>query len=548
MKWKAAKNHRGKVFDHLLNQHLCNQDVNTSRRFLTRGSAAPKPNIIPPVKVAPLSDMLKDHNEIIRIRYAKADKLREEGVNPYVNRWDPTHSSAAIKAGQEALIEAKTPVRVAGRIMVIRHMGKASFFHLKDSSGLIQVYLKRDALPEEDYRLFKEHSDMGDIVGVSGPLFITRTGELTVQAVSFTFLTKSVRPLPEKWHGLKDTELRYRQRYLDMIVNDEVSQTFVKRSRIVGSMRRFLEERGYLEVETPMMQPIWGGAAARPFKTHHNALDVPLFLRIAPELYLKRLMVGGLEKVFEINRNFRNEGVSTRHNPEFTMMELYTAHWDYRDTMDLTETMIRSIAAEVFAQTKFVWGKHEFDLGEPFARIGYIEAVRRYVPEAADVELRWDDPADETRRKMAPFHKPEKAVTTAQMIVELFEARVEPNLVQPVFITDFPKENSPLAKARPDDPSVAERFELYICGMEICNGYSELNDPREQYERFRDQVAARAQGDDEAHEMDEDYIRALEYGMPPASGLGVGIDRLVMLMTGSESIRDVILFPLMKPE
>ena len=492
--------------------------------------------------------MLKDHNEIIRIRYAKAEQLRAEGVNPYVNRWDPTHSTAEIAAGRDALIEAQTPVRVAGRIMTIRHMGKASFFNLKDEHGRIQVYIKRDALPEAEYRLFKELADMGDIVGVSGPVFVTRTGELTVQAAHFAFLTKSVRPLPEKWHGLKDTELRYRQRYLDMIVNDEVHDTFVLRSRIVAAMRAHLTGRGYLEVETPMMQPISGGAAARPFKTHHNALDMPLYLRIAPELYLKRLMVGGMEKVFEINRNFRNEGVSTRHNPEFTMMELYTAHWDYRGTMDLTEEMIRSIAREVFGGTTFTWGDHAFDVGQPFERLDYIGAIRRHLHGAKDVDLRWDDPAEETARKIAAFHNIAKPGSTAEMIVELFESRVEPHLVQPVFITEFPKATSPLAKAKPDDPHVAERFELYMCGMEIANGYSELNDPREQYERFREQVEARAKGDDEAHEMDEDYIRALEFGMPPASGLGVGIDRLVMLLTGSVSIRDVILFPLMKSE
>ncbi len=492
--------------------------------------------------------MLKDHNEIIRNRYSKAEALRAEGINPYVNRWDPTHSVEAVRAAQEALVASHDPVRLAGRIMTIRHMGKASFFHLKDESGRLQVYVKKELVPEADWRLFKEFLDMGDIVGVAGEAFITRTGELTIQATRVELLTKAVRPLPEKWHGLKDTETRYRQRYVDMIVNDEVHGAFVQRSRIVASMRAYLMGRGYLEVETPMMQPVFGGAAARPFKTHHNALDMPLFLRIAPELYLKRLMVGGMEKVFEINRNFRNEGVSTRHNPEFTMMELYTAHWDYRDTMTLTEEMIRHIAREVFGGTRFEIDGRGYDVGPEFPRLGYIDAIRKYVPCAADADLRWDDEPEVTLAKMKPFHTPEFRGPTPQLIVELFESRVEHQLIQPVFITEFPKATSPLSKGKPGDPLVAERFELYICGMEIANGYSELNDPREQYERFREQVEARARGDEEAHEMDEDYIRALEYGMPPASGLGVGIDRLVMLLTGNISIRDVILFPLLKPE
>jgi lysyl-tRNA synthetase, class II len=493
--------------------------------------------------------MLKDHNEIIRNRYAKAETLRAEGVNPFPNRWNPTHSVRAIREGQEDLVASKTPVRIAGRMMTIRHMGKASFFHLKDETGRMQVYAKRDEMPEADYRLFKDHTDMGDIVGVQGEAFITRTGELTVLARSFELLAKSMRPLPEKWHGLKDSELRHRQRYVDMIVNDEVMETFVLRSRIVAAMRDHLMGRGYLEVETPMMQPIFGGAAARPFKTHHNALDMPLFLRIAPELYLKRLMVGGMEKVFEINRNFRNEGVSLRHNPEFTMMELYTAHWDYRDTMRLTEEMIRDIARKVFGRTEFEYDEARFDVGPDFPRVTYLDAIRRYVPGAEGADLRWDDTVGATLAKLKPFHSPEKpATSTPQLLVDLFEERVEPHLVEPVFITEFPKAVSPLAKSKPDDPLVAERFELYMCRMEIANGYSELNDPREQYERFREQVEARARGDEEAHEMDEDYIRALEYGMPPASGLGVGIDRLVMLLTNNHSIREVILFPLLKPE
>ncbi|MGI8906896.1 MAG: lysine--tRNA ligase [Candidatus Sumerlaeaceae bacterium] len=492
--------------------------------------------------------MLNDHNEIIRNRYEKAERMRAEGLNPFVNRWLPTHRSSDVRENSEALIADQTPLKLAGRIMTIRHMGKASFFHLKDESGRMQVYLRRDDVPEQDYRVFKEYTDMGDVAGVEGFAFITKTGELSIHAQRFHFLTKSMRPLPEKWHGLTDKETRYRQRYVDLIANDEVQQTFVNRSRIVSAMRKYLDARGYLEVETPMMHPVAGGATARPFVTHHNALNMPLYLRIAPELYLKRLTVGGLEKTFEINRNFRNEGLSIRHNPEFTMLELYTAYWDYRDTMALTEEMIRTTAQSVFQTTTFTFGEASIDIGPEFPRLTYLDAIRRYVPEAAQVDFSWSDPAEVTLQKVRAFHAPLKPGSTHEMLIEIFEARVESQLLEPVFITEFPKAVSPLAKSKPDDPYVAERFELYICGMEIANGYSELNDPKEQYERFKEQVAAKAGGDEEAQDMDEDYVRALEYGMPPTSGLGVGIDRLTMLLTNSASIRDVILFPLMKPE
>ncbi len=493
--------------------------------------------------------MLPDHNEIIRNRYSKAEALRAEGIDPYPVRWDPTSTSDAIRADQERLVAEASTLRIAGRVMTVRHMGKAAFFNLKDSGGRIQVYLRREDLPEEDYRIFKEYLDMGDIVGVEGFVFITRTGELSVHAKRFEMLSKSVRPLPEKWHGLTDKETRYRQRYVDLIVNDEVGETFVQRSGIIGSLRSLLTGRGYLEVETPMMHPITGGAAARPFVTHHNALDMPLYLRIAPELYLKRLTVGGLDKVFEINRNFRNEGLSPRHNPEFTMLELYTAYADYHDTMRLTEDAIRNAAREVFGRTEFTWGEMSFDVGSEFPRLTYLEAIRTLVPGAEGAELSWSDSPEETAAKIRPFHDPgAPGRPTHEMLIEIFEGRVESQLVQPVFITEFAKAVSPLAKSKPDDLRVAERFELYICGMEIANGYSELNDPREQYERFKDQAEAKAKGDEEACDMDEDYIRALEYGMPPASGLGIGIDRLTMTLTGSASIRDVILFPLMKPE
>jgi lysyl-tRNA synthetase class 2 len=492
--------------------------------------------------------MLSDWNEIIRIRYEKAEKMRAEQIDPYVHRWIPTHRTAEVRAHSEKLIASKETVRVAGRITAMRMMGKASFFHIKDETGSLQCYVKIDAVPERAFYILKHFTDVGDIVGVEGEVFVTRTGELTVLAHDYIILSKSVRPLPEKWHGLRDQETRYRRRYVDLIVNDNVRETFVKRSAIVSALRNYLTNLGYLEVETPMMHPICGGANARPFKTHHNALDIDLYLRIAPELYLKRLMVGGFERVFELNRNFRNEGISTKHNPEFTMLELYTAYWDYRDTMNLTENTIREVAKSVFGTTKFSYTDQEFDLGPPFARMTYLDAIRHFVPGAQSLDLRWDDTPDVTKGKIAPFFTPEFDGPTHQMIIEMFETLVEPKLTGPIFITEFPKAVSPLAKSKREDPLVAERFELYICGMEIANGYSELNDPAEQYQRFKEQVEARERGDDEAHQMDEDYIRALEFGMPPASGLGIGIDRLTMILTNSPSIRDVILFPLLKPE
>lgn len=492
--------------------------------------------------------MLADWNEIIRHRYEKAKRMRAEGIEPFVHRWVPTHRTVDVRAQADSLMASKQIVRVAGRIVGLRMMGKAAFFHIKDETGPLQCYVKIDQVPERAFYVLKAFTDLGDIVGVEGEVFLTRTGELTVLAHDYLVLAKSMRPLPEKWHGLRDQETRYRQRYVDLIVNDHVRKTFIDRSRIVSTLRQYLTELGYLEVETPMMHLVCGGAAARPFKTHHNALDLDLYLRIAPELYLKRLMVGGFERIFEINRNFRNEGISTRHNPEFTMLELYTAYWDYRDTMDLTEATLREVARRVFGTTQFVFDGQEFDLGPPFPRMTYLEAIRRFVPGAQDLDLHWDDPPEVTKRKIAPFFVPEFDGPTYQMIIDLFETLVEPQLVGPIFITEFAKAVSPLAKSKPTDPLVAERFELYVGCMEIANGYSELNDPEEQYQRFREQVEARSRGDDEAHEMDEDYIRALEYGMPPASGLGIGIDRLVMILTNSPSIRDVILFPLLKPE
>jgi len=494
--------------------------------------------------------MLQDHNEIIRNRYAKADALRENGYNPYCNRWEtPTHTSDKIRESQEQLIASEEIVFVAGRVMVIRHMGKAAFLKIKDNGGRIQIYARKDDLGEETWKLFKGSVDIGDIVGIKGKVFITMTGELSIHATSLSLLTKSTRPLPEKWHGLTDIETRYRQRYVDLIVNDDVRDVFVKRSRMISCIRQYLTGRGYLEVETPILHPILGGAAARPFKTHHNAFDMPLYLRIAPELYLKRLTVGGLEKVFEINRSFRNEGVSYRHNPEFTMLELYTAYWDYKDTMELTEQIIQHVAEHVYHQTEFKFGDMEFSVAKPFRRLPYLDAIKEFVPCLKDVELSWTEDPASVYEKLKPTGLTFTDTNCAwKMLTEVFEEFVEKHLIEPVFIIDFPKATSPLAKCSAENPDVAERFEMYVCGMELANAYSELNDPRDQYERFSEQVKAREAGDEEAVEMDEDYVRALEYGMPPTSGLGIGMDRLAMLLNNSPCIRDVILFPLMKPE
>jgi lysyl-tRNA synthetase class 2 len=502
--------------------------------------------------------MLPDHNEIIRNRYNKVDLLYSEGIDPYPSKWSPNSSARQIiEKAQDpeqgaAYVESAPEVAIGGRIMTIRHMGKASFLHLKDDGATIQIYIKRDELldPEQDWTLFKERLDMGDLVGVQGKVFRTRTGELSIQARILVLLTKAVRPLPEKWHGLQDKETRYRQRYVDLISNESVRETFIQRSRVISALRRHLEELGYLEVETPMMHPILGGAAARPFQTHHNALGIPLFLRIAPELYLKRLTVGGMDRVFEINRNFRNEGLSVRHNPEFTMLELYTAYFNYHDTMDLTEQAIQTVARQVFDRTVFSWNGHDIGLGDPFERMTYLDAIRRFVPGLAGAPLSWSADPQTTRPILEGVlgHLPSELRETHRLLEFVFETHVESHLVQPTFVTEFPKASSPLAKAKPGDPAVADRFELFAGCMELANGYSELNDPRLQWESFSAQGAARDRGDEEACQMDEDYVRALEYGMLPCSGLGIGIDRLVMILTGAASIRDVILFPLMKPE
>ncbi|HEX7044473.1 MAG TPA: lysine--tRNA ligase [Burkholderiales bacterium] len=487
-------------------------------------------------------------NEQIAQRRAKLAELRRAG-NAFPNdfRRDSLAGDlhAAHGARDAAVLDAEgIRVKVAGRMMTRRIMGKASFCHLQDMSGQIQLYLQRDTLGET-YEAFKKW-DIGDLLGAEGVLFRTRTGELSVKVDSLRLLTKALRPLPDKFHGLVDQEARYRQRYLDLIMNESTRRTFRTRIAIINYLREFLNRRGFLEVETPMMQGIPGGAAARPFTTHHHALDMPLYLRIAPELYLKRLVVGGFEKVYEINRNFRNEGLSTRHNPEFTMLEFYQAYADYRDLMDLTEEMLRGLAQEVLGTTTLVYQGETYDLAAPFERLTLSEAVRRFNPSLAPGALASRDALADYARGLGIEIKPEYG--PGKILFELFEKTVEAQLRQPTFVTAFPTEVSPLARRNDADPAVADRFELFVAGREIANGFSELNDPEDQAERFRQQARAKEAGDDEAMHYDADYIRALEYGLPPTAGEGIGIDRLVMLYTDSPSIRDVILFPHMRPE
>ncbi len=483
-------------------------------------------------------------DEIIKNRYQKAEALRKQGINPFINRYTPEQKSSEILANADELISSEQPVSVAGRVLAIRTLGKAAFFHMQDGTGKIQIYVKQGMVSDEGYRLLKQYIDTGDIVGIQGTVFRTKTGEVTVGARQLQLLTKSMRPLPEKWHGLRDQETRYRQRYVDLIVNENVRRTFELRSKIVGSFRRYLDSQGYIEVETPMMQPVYGGALARPFTTYHNALDMPLFLRIAPELYLKRLVVGGFEKVYEINRNFRNEGISTQHNPEFTMLELYTAYWDYTDMMQFLEKMIKVVCQDVLCCLQFDYQGEKINLEAKWEYFTVLKAIER----TTGLRLRWSHSKDEIRSALGKRIEADEGLSPPELIMALFEQEVEPQLVQPTIITEFPRALSPLAKHKPDDPLVAERFELFIGRLETANAYTELNDPREQYERFQEQAELRKAGKLEAFMMDEDYIRALEYGMPPTCGLGVGVDRLVMLLTNCSSIRDSILFPLMRPE
>ncbi len=492
---------------------------------------------------------MSQENQILQQRREKAESLEELGVRLYSNRFKPANIvSDILPKGEDLSAEEHDQsglfFSIAGRIMSMRKFGKAAFCHLADRSGQIQVYLKKEVLGEEEFERFKKW-DIGDIVGIEGTLFKTKVGELSVQAKSITMISKSIRPLPEKWHGLTDVETRYRQRYVDLIVTPETRATFKKRVEIIRLIREFLNNRGYMEVETPMMQAVPGGATAKPFKTHHNALSMDLFLRIAPELYLKRLLVGGLERVFEINRNFRNEGLSTRHNPEFTMLEFYQAYATYDELMDLTEEMISSICQTVNGGMEIQYQGSTVNLAPPWKRLTMDQALVEIA--GIDANLLKDDEAvmalaKNKGIKLEPQAGPGKAKT------ELFELLVEEQLVDPTFITSYPTEVSPLARRNEDDPTVTDRFELFITGREIANGFSELNDPIDQKLRFEKQVAERGE-DEEIHpEIDHDYIRALEYGMPSAAGEGIGIDRLVMLLTDSPSIRDVILFPHLKAE
>jgi len=482
-------------------------------------------------------------------RFEKLNDLKKMGVNPYVSSFKVPFNIAEIKksylnTSSNELLDKKYRVTVAGRVMAIREFGKAAFLSIKDRSGSIQIYISKKELSEDEYKIFKK-TDIGDFIGVSGYLFKTKTGELTVLAESYKILTKALRDLPEKWHGLKDVEKRYRQRYVDLIVNDDVRELFILRSKIIQRMRQFFIENDFIEVETPMMQPIAGGATAKPFITHHNALDMTLYLRIAPELYLKRLVIGGLERVFEINRNFRNEGISTKHNPEFTMVEWYMAYADYYDQMSFTENMLYTIAKDVLGKTIIKFGEHEIDLTPPWDKLTLEDSIEKYT------DIKKGDLKDfESAKKVAENLgiKLEKNWGRGKIVLEIFEKTVEHKLIQPTFIIDYPKEVSPLAKSKFDNPDVTERFELFIAGMEVANGFNELNDPIDQKERFEKQVEAKEAGDEEAHMMDHDYIRALEYGLPPTAGQGLGVDRLVMLFTNKNSIREVILFPHMRPE
>ncbi len=490
---------------------------------------------------------IEELNDQLLVRRQKMTDIRESGMDPFGSRFERTHLSTEVKAefdqfDKEQLEESPKSVTIAGRIMTKRGKGKAGFAHIQDLGGQIQIYVRKDAVGDEAYELFNK-ADLGDIVGITGNVFRTQVGELSVKATEFTFLTKALRPMPEKFHGLQDVEQRYRQRYLDLMTNEESKETFITRSKIIRAIRNYLDSHGYLEVETPMLHTIAGGAAARPFITHHNALDMELYMRIAIELHLKRLIVGGLEKVYEIGRVFRNEGISTRHNPEFTMIELYEAYADYNDIMDLTENLIAHVAKEVLGTTTIQYGEDTIDLAVGWKRIHMVDAVK----EATGVDF-WAPMTVEEARALAAEHgveiKPSHEV--GHIINEFFEQKVEETLVQPTFITGHPVEISPLAKKNPEDPRFTDRFELFIVRREHANAFTELNDPIDQRERFEAQMAEKAAGNDEAHEMDNDYIEALEYGMPPTGGLGIGIDRLIMLLTNSPSIRDVLLFPTMR--
>jgi lysyl-tRNA synthetase class 2 len=482
-------------------------------------------------------------DELLKQRLTRIREIEALGYRAYGRRFDFSHTIPDIlahygsKTAEELVPEVR--VRIAGRMMTVRHMGKAGFAHLQQNGERLQIYVKKDAVGERDFQVFKL-LDIGDTIGVDGYLFRTRTGELSIHAEKIEFLSKTLLSMPEKWHGLEDKETRYRQRYLDLIVNPDVRKVFVTRARIIASLRRQLEANGFIEVETPMMQPLYGGAAARPFITHHNTLDVDLYLRIAPELYLKRLTVGGLDRVYEINRNFRNEGLSTHHNPEFTMLEFYQAYTDYRGLIDFSAELLKQAALDATGSTTVEYEGHKLDFGR----------LDRYTMREAVVHF-WEGegaPTLDDVRNPEWLRRHSGKQTCGEALTDIFERVVEEKLIQPTVIYDYPVETSPLSKNKPDDPAFVERFEIYAAGMEIGNAYTELNDPQEQRRRFEMQLAMRERGDEEAHQMDEDYVRALAYGMPPTGGEGIGIDRLTMILTGSSSIRDVILFPLLRPE
>ncbi|WP_458415229.1 lysine--tRNA ligase [Schinkia sp. CFF1] len=486
-------------------------------------------------------------NDQLIVRREKLEQLRDKGIDPFGKRFERSDTTKSLKEQydqltKEELEEKAAAASIAGRIMTKRGKGKAGFAHIQDLHGQFQIYVRQDAIGEEQYDLFKK-ADLGDIIGVSGDVIRTNAGELSIKVKEFTFLSKALRPLPDKFHGLKDIEQRYRQRYLDLITSMESRETFVTRSKILQSMRRYLDDHGYLEVETPMMHAIAGGAAAKPFITHHNALDMQLYMRIAIELHLKRLIVGGLEKVYEIGRVFRNEGISTRHNPEFTMIELYEAYADFQDIMNLTENLVAHVAQDVLGTTTVQYGDYEINLEPKWTRLHMLDAIKEYV----GVDF-WREMSDEEARALAKEHNIEikDNMTYGHIVNEFFEQRVEDKLIQPTFIYGHPVEISPLAKKNAEDERFTDRFELFIVAREHANAFTELNDPIDQKERFEAQLKEREAGNDEAHMMDEDYIEAMEYGMPPTGGLGIGIDRLVMLLTNSPSIRDVLLFPLMR--
>jgi lysyl-tRNA synthetase class 2 len=493
---------------------------------------------------------MEELNVLIQERLKKLQNLKDAGIDPYGVPFDVKDKAGDIRSaygdkGKEELEQESITCTVAGRIVALRGFGKAAFAHIQDVTGRIQVYFKKDVLGD-DYKLLKS-LDIGDIVGLSGRLFRTKTDELTIEVKSFTLLCKSLRPLPEKWHGLKDIEIRYRQRYLDLIVNPDVKETFIRRSRLIKALRDFFDDKGFIEVETPMMHQIPGGATARPFITHHKALGIDLYLRIAPELYLKRLLVGGYDRVYEINKNFRNEGISTKHNPEFTMLEFYISYVDYTYLMDFTEELISTLCEKVAGTLKVPYGEDGSDMidfSPPWPRLTMMEAMEK---EGVDPDV---FSGIEKAREYAKANKIDfdENASFGKVLDEIFKEKVEYKLIQPTFITDYPVELSPLARRKKDNPELVERFELFVAGREIANAFSELNDPADQKQRFMEQVEAREKGDEEANYMDEDFVRALEYGMPPAAGEGIGIDRLLMVFTNSQSIRDVILFPQMKPE